>query len=185
MTTTMTTPLNDNLVQQKRVHADDRLDALYMREMRCPYCNTKMPQGTSKCKNCALTKEQIYYAKLASPFKRHQNVLMSRIRPAELPLWKVGVGSIFGFLGIHCFISKRYLRGLIMLMLTISFIVMLCIFPPYVEDSVSEIRQMFEEKTYLFPGDLLGIFALGLWVWDLFAVWFGQFKYPVIPNIEE
>lgn len=182
MTTTLT---SNEQMHQKRVHADDRLDVLYMRKMRCPYCQTKMPQGTSKCKNCALTKEQIYYAKLASPFKRNQNVLMSKIRPAELPMWKVGVGSIFGFLGIHCFIAKRYLRGAVMLLLTISFIVMMCVFPPNMGESVNEIRQMFEEKTYLFPGDLLGIFALGFWVWDLFAVWFGQFKYPVVPDIGE
>ena len=46
-----------NKVFQKRITADNRLDMLYMREMRCPYCQTKMPKGTSKCENCALTKE--------------------------------------------------------------------------------------------------------------------------------
>lgn len=167
-------------MNNKRIQADDRLDALFMREMRCPYCQTKMPKGTSKCKNCALTKEQIYYAKLAVPFKRHQNILMSKVLPAELPRWKMVLGSVFGFLGVHCFIAKRFLRGAFMLMLTVSFLVSFFVFPPD-----NAIRALFENKTYLFPGDLLGILALGFWVWDFFAVLFGQFKYPVVPEIGE
>ena len=59
MTTNNETQTQDK-VFQKRITADNRLDMLYMREMRCPYCQTKMPKGTSKCENCALTKEQIY-----------------------------------------------------------------------------------------------------------------------------
>ena len=104
---TNATPMAGNVTEimarptSKRVHADDRLDNLYLSEMRCPYCQTKILKGTAKCKNCGLTKEQIYYAKLAKPFKRGQNVLMSKIRPADLPFWKMGAGSVFGFLGIH------------------------------------------------------------------------------------
>ena len=171
---------------KKHIQSDDRLDALYMRSMRCPYCQTKIPQGTSKCQNCGLTKEQIYYAKLTVPYKRGQNILMSKIRPAELPLWKIGVGGVFGFLGMHCFIAKRYVRGIVMLLLTVSFIASLIIFPPaFGENAANEVRSMFETRTYLFPGDLLGIFVLGMWVWDLFAIFFRQFKYPVVPDIGE
>ena len=148
----------------KRVRTDDRLDNIYMSEMRCPYCQTKIMKGTAKCKNCGLTKEQIYYAHLAKPFKRGQNVLMSKIRPAELPFWQMGVGSVFGFLGIHCFIAKRYLRGAIMLLLTIAFIAEMIIFPPALgENSAHEVRAMFEDKTHLFPGDLIGMIILGWW----------------------
>ncbi len=175
-----------NKVFQKRITADNRLDMLYMREMRCPYCQTKMPKGTSKCENCALTKEQIYYAKLTAPYKPGQNILMSRVRPAELPFWKMVLGSVFGFLGIHCFVSKRYLRGVIIFLLTAAFIASVIIFPPSFGDAgPNAIRDMFESTTYLFPGDLLGIFALGIWVWDFFAVLFGQFKYPVVVDLGE
>lgn len=170
----------------QRITADDRLDAIYMSEMRCPYCQTRMPKGTSKCKNCALTKEQIYYAKLTNPYRRGQNILMSKVRPAELPLWKMVVGSIFGFLGIHCFIAKRYIRGAVILLLTVAFIATLFIFPPTYGDSVpNQTRYMFESTTYLFPGDLLGIVTLGLWVWDFFAILLRQFKYPVVVELGE
>lgn len=183
----MTTVMNpNNNINNKRVQADDRLDNLFMTEMRCPYCQTKMPKGTSKCKNCALTKEQIYYAKLSNPFKRGQNILMSKVRPAEMPYWKMVLGSVFGFFGTHCFMAKRYVRGTIMLLLTLSFIATFFVFPPSLGEAPAHAwRNMFEIKGMMFPGDLLGVFALGLWVWDLFAVIFGQFKYPVVPQIEE
>ena len=170
----------------KRVRADERLDELYMKNMRCPYCQTQMPKGTSKCKNCALTKEQIYYAKLTAPYKSGQSVLFSKVRPATVSYGKMALGGAFGFLGIHCFMTKRYVRGVIMLLLTISFLATFFIFPPEVGESTgSQIRNMFEIRGYLFPGDLLGFFALGLWVWDFFGILFGQFKYPIVPEIGE
>lgn len=176
----------NNQPLSKRVQADERLDDLFMREMRCPYCQTKMPKGTSKCKNCALTKEQIYNAKLTAPYKSGREVLFSKVRPATMPYWKMVLGSLFGFFGIHCFLSKRYLRGVVMLLLTVTFIASLIIFPTATElTPAHEIRYMFESRTYLFPGDLLGIIVLGMWVWDFFAVVFGQYKYPVLPEIEE
>ena len=171
---------------QKRIHADERLDALFMREMRCPYCQTKMPKGTSKCQNCGLTKEQIYYAKLTTPYKRGQNILMSKIRPAELPFWKMGVGGIFGFLGIHCLVAKRYLRAAVYWLLLVGFIVEMVVFPPNFGEGVpNAVRYAFESRTYLFPGDLLGIILLGLWVWDAFAIFLHQFKYPVVVELSE
>lgn len=180
----MTANPNNNF--SKRVRSDDRLDMLYMREMRCPYCLTKMPKGTTKCKNCALTKEQIYYAKLTAPYKRDQNVLMSKVRPAELPFWKVGLGGIFGFFGIHCFVTKRYVRGAIMLLLTVLYLISMVIFPSaYGELEAHPWRAAFENQTFLFPPDLLGIIALGMWVWDMFAILIGQFKYPVVPATKE
>ena len=181
----MTATMNPNNRLAKRIQADERLDSLYMTEMRCPYCQTKMPKGTSKCKNCALTKEQIYYAQLTMPYGK-QNVLMSHVRPANVSYGKMVACSVFGFFGLHCFFAKRPIRGVIMLLLTISFFVSLFIFTPVMgEQAAHPVRAMFDSKGMLFPGDLLGIFALGLWVWDFFAVVFGQFKYPVVPVIEE
>lgn len=172
--------------QQRRIYSDDRLDALFMREMRCPYCQTKIMKGTSKCKNCGLSKEQIYHAKLTAPYKPGRNILMSKIRPAELPMWKMAVGGVFGFLGIHCFIAKRYLRGILYWLLLVGYIVELCVFPPNFSDATpNPIRYAFESRTYLFPGDLIGIILLGMWVWDLFAIFLSQFKYPVVVQLSE
>ena len=180
----MTTNLNNQA--NKRIQSDERLDQLFMKEMRCPYCQTKMPKGTSKCKNCALTKEQIYHAKLVNPYQSSNNALMSKVRPASVSYGKMVTGSVFGFLGIHCFMAKRYVRGVVMLLLTVLFFVSLIAFPIATEISDAHFwRTAFENKGMMFPGDLLGIFVLGLWVWDFFAVIFGQFKYPVAPEIEE
>ncbi|MCM1404407.1 MAG: hypothetical protein NC133_02820 [Prevotella sp.] len=181
-----TDTMTDQEIFAKRVRADERLDALYMREMRCPYCHTKIMKGTAKCENCALTKEQIYHAKLTAPYRPGQNILYSKVRPASLPLWKMGLGGVFGFLGLHCFFAKRYLRGIIILCLLAAYITTLIIFPPAVGDSLpNATRYLFESKTYLFPGDLLGIVTLGMWVWDLFAIFLGQFKYPVVVDLGE
>ena len=181
----MVTTSQNNQISQKRVKADERLDQIYMTEMRCPYCQTKMPKGTSKCKNCALTKEQIYYAKLTTPYGKH-NILMSKIRPADVSYSKMVTGSVFGFLGVHAFFAKRYVRGAIMLFLTLAFLLSVIIFPiVHGEVAAHPLREMFENRGMLFPGDLIGIFALGLWVWDFFAVTFSQFKYPVVPKLEE
>lgn len=182
----MITATNNNQIKARRITADDRLDALYMREMRCPYCQTKIMRGTAKCKNCGLTKEQIYYAKLKTPYKPSNRTLMSKVRPAELPLWKMVLGSVFGVFGVHNYIAKRYVRGAIMLLLTIGYIVSLILFPPAFGDGQpNQIRYAFESKTYLFPGDMLGIVVLGMWVWDFFAILFRQYKYPVQIEISE
>jgi len=179
------TATNLNNRNSTRVQADERLDNLYMTEMRCPYCQTKMPKGTSKCKNCALTKEQIYYAKLTIPYGK-QNVLMSHVRPASIPYVKMVVGSIFGFTGLHCYFAKRPVRGVIILLLTIAYFASLIIFPPVLGEAAAHpVRAMFDSKGILFPGDLLGILFLGLWLWDFFAVVFGAFKYPVVPELKE
>ncbi len=184
--TTNNTESEQERSHSKRIQADSRLDALYMREMRCPYCQTKILRGTAKCKTCGLTKEQIYYAKLTTPYKTRQNILMSKIRPIELPMWKMAVGGIFGFLGVHCFISKRYLRGALYWLLLIGLIVELCVFPMSFDGVThSEIRYAFESRTFLFPGDLIGIIWLGLWVWDMFAIFLRQYKYPVVVQLSE
>ena len=176
---------NPNNRVTTRVQADERLDNLYMTEMRCPYCQTRMPKGTSKCRNCALTKEQIYQAQLTVPYGR-SDVLMSKVRPATVSYGKMVTGSVFGFFGLHCFFAKRYVRGTVILLLTILFFASILIFPPVLgEIDAHPVREMFEVKSMLFPGDLLGIVALGMWVWDLFAILFGKFKYPVVPKIEE
>ena len=180
----MTKNQNNPLVKN-RVRSDDRLDHLYMTEMRCPYCQTKMPKGTSKCKNCALTKEQIYQAKLTVPYGKN-NILMSKVRPVELSYGKMVTGSVFGFLGLHCFFSKRFIRGIVLILLTVAAILSFVIFPSVHGETPSHpVRRMIEEKGMLFPGDLIGIIVLGMWVWDFFAVTFGQFKYPVVPELGE
>lgn len=175
----------------KRTQSDDRLDRLYMKGLRCPYCHTKIAKGAAHCPNCGITKEQIYHANVV--LKNNQRsvkapkpaVIMSPVRPASIPFWQMALGGMFGFLGIHCFIAKRYWRGIAILACTILYFVLSMIFNPAYELNGEMIeahwfRQMFESRTFIFPSDLLSLVAIVLWVWDWVCILLGKFKYPVV-----
>ena len=176
----------------KRIQADERLDHLYMKSIRCPYCHTKIPKGTSLCPNCGITKEQIYTAELVTHKRKAKSiVLYSKVRPANIPFWKMGLGGMFGFLGVHCFVAKRYWRGAIILACTVLFFVLGIIFNNQYTNAAGDIvpahwlRAMFERKTYMFPPDLLGLVAMVMWIWDWVCILLGKFKYPVLLRAEE
>ena len=183
---------NSTKVTSRKV-ADDRLDRLYMKAMRCPYCHTKIAKGVAVCPNCGISKEQIYHAnvvvnkrKKGEPrVKRPKpQIIMSKVRPASIPFWKMALGALFGLFGVHCFIAKRWKRGLFILgCFVLFFILSICIFQPgLVSEGIPmhPWRAAFENKTYLFPPDLLGIVAMGMWIWDWIGILFGTFKYPVV-----
>ena len=176
---------------------DDRLDRLYMKSMRCPYCHTKIAKGVAACPNCGISKEQIYHANLVVNKRKKKGeprvkqpkpqIIMSKVRPASIPFWKMAIGAVFGVFGVHCFIAKRWKRGLLILgCFVLFFILSICIFQPgLVDGGVTVVpmhpwRAAFENKTYLFPPDLLGIVAMGMWIWDWICILFGTFKYPVV-----
>ncbi len=177
----------------ERQQVDDRLDRLYMKAIRCPYCHTRIPKGTAVCPTCGISKDQIYHAN--SVIKRRRKgepkvkrpkpqIIMSTVRPASIPFWKMAVGGVFGFLGIHCFVAKRWRRGVFILgCFVLFFILSVCIFYPGGEGTgavTHPVRALFEDKTYLFPPDLLGLVAAVMWIWDWFAILIGTFKYPVV-----
>ena len=177
----------------ERQVADERLDRLYMKSMRCPYCHTKIAKGTAVCPNCGISKEQIYHANLVVHKRKKgeprvkqpkPQIIMSKVRPASIPFWKVAIGGMFGFLGVHCFVTKRWKRGVFILgCFVLYFILSICIFNPgNVDEGISAhwVRLMFEDKTYLFPPDMLGVMAAVMWVWDWLSILFGTFKYPVV-----
>lgn len=178
----------------KRIQADERLDQLYMKSLRCPYCHTKIPKGTSQCPNCGITKSQIYNADLVTHQRQRRekpHVLYSKVRPANIPFWKMGLGGMFGFLGVHCFIAKRYWRGAIILGCTLLFFIFGMIFMPQYTNQFGEVvpahwlRALFERNTYIFPPDILGLVAIVMWVWDWVCILLGKFKYPVVLHTEE
>lgn len=178
----------------KRITTDDRLDHLYMKGIRCPYCHSKINKGTSQCPNCGITKEQIYHANLVTRRgKVKPAVLLSKVRPASIPFWKMGVGGAFGFLGVHCFIAKRYWRGALILGCLLIYIVGFFLFTMEYENAMGEMVYapffdkyiLFQKQTYMFPTDLFGLAAMLLWVWDWACILLGKFKYPVVIRPEE
>ena len=178
--------------------ADDRLDRLYKKVIRCPYCHTRIERFAAGCPNCGITKEQIYHAHAAENKRRKgeprvkkpkPQIIMSKVRPASIPFWKMALGGMFGLFGVHCFVAKRWKRGLFILgCFLLYFILSICIFN-HADVSAGVAphpwRQMFEDKTYLFPTDLFGVVAVVLWVWDWCCILFGGFKYPVVIDGDE
>lgn len=178
----------------KRITADERLDHLYMKGLRCPYCHTKIPKGTSTCPNCGITKEQIYHANLVTHRRKTKpTVVFSKVRPANIPFWKMGVGGAFGLLGVHCFVAKRYWRGALILACFLIFTVGAFLFTLEYENALGEmvyapfydIYNLFRKQTYMFPTELFGLVALVLWIWDWACILLGKFKYPVVISPEE
>lgn len=175
----------------ERKVADDRLDRLYRKNLRCPYCHTLIPKGTAVCPTCGISKEQIYHANLVVSQQRKgapkvkkpkPQIIMSKVRPASIPFWKMAVGGMFGFLGVHCFVAKRWWRGgFILGCMTLFIILSILIFPPGTDGVATHPwRELFENKTYLFPTDLFGYVAMIMWIWDWFCILLGSFKYPVV-----
>lgn len=197
MTTTNETPnepINGSAPQpHPRRVADGRLDRLYKKAIRCPYCHTRIERFAAGCPNCGITKEQIYHAHAVENKRRKgeprvkkpkPQIIMSKVRPASIPFWKMAIGGMFGLFGVHCFVAKRWKRGIFILgCFLLYFILSICIFynaDPSIGQAAHWLRAEFESKTYMFPTDLLGIVAAGLWVWDWFNILFGKFKYPVV-----
>ncbi len=170
-----------------RTPVSDRLDRLYTKSIRCPYCNTKIPQVVDKCANCGITKAQLISAEILKRNKKAKQVkLMSKVRPEEIPFWKMALTGMFGFLGLHAFASKRPIRGAIILSSFILFFVFTAIFPyAYGDVSIHPFRASFEDQGLIFPFDVFGMVAAVLWIWDWFAILLGNYKYPVVLKEEQ
>jgi TM2 domain-containing membrane protein YozV len=160
------------------------LDKLYNKTIRCPYCGTKIPKYTAVCENCGLTKAQIAEGKVSAAGKTE--VLYTNIRPSSISFWKMAISAVFGFTGIHCFISRRWIRGTIIAALCFGFLICAFIFnPAYIDSAGNEIaahplRYAFTgSEYYFFPTDVCGLVGVCLWIWDWIAIVFGWYKYPV------
>jgi hypothetical protein len=90
--------------------------------------------------------------------------------------------------GTYCFISKRWIRGTIILGFFVAFFACGIIFPlGNIDTGISThwLRARFNQQDLPFPPDILGLVAVILWIWDWFAVLFGWYKYPVIIKTEQ
>jgi hypothetical protein len=167
-----------------------RLDRLYGKNIRCPYCGTKIPKFVSACKNCGITKVQIAESIVKKRnAKNNRTRLWSKVRPADLPFWKIALASLFGFTGAHCFLTKRWIRGAYILVCIVAMFTLFFVFPFRIDDEAEAVvahpvRFAFDNVGLAMPQDVFGVSALCLWVWDFFAIMFGWFKYPVFVNTE-
>jgi len=112
--------------------------------------------------------------------KEKGKIIMTRRRPDDIDMLKFSLSVCAGFVGAHNFFVGRKIRGWIMMGCMIAYIVFFAIFPPpsafYPGSAGSPMR---EAMGGFFPTDFLGVFAMIVWFYDIFAiVLLRTFKYP-------
>jgi len=171
----------------KRVAIDEKLDRLYVKNVRCPYCRALIPQYTGDCIQCGITKEQISKASWQDAKKIRKGemdgkIIMTKRRPNDLQFGKFIIFLVFfGWMGAHNFFVGRKIRGWIMCIsfwsLLLSNIIWSIGTPANNFMDVNQFRNSFN---FLFPFDIPGLVAIIVWFCDWFAVViFNQYKYPV------
>lgn len=161
----------------------EKLDILYNTSVRCPYCKARILKYTNTCARCGVQKQQIYYAsneKARMAMKKHtgEKVFMSYRRPNDVSFTGMVLCLFFGgWFGLHCFRVGRWLRGTLIAVLLVGGVVISGIFlgidKSIVYDSAPQ--RFFR----IFPTLWLFIFGFGMWVYDVCAVVFAFFKYPI------
>jgi hypothetical protein len=172
-----------------RTPVSEKLDKLYGKNIRCPYCGSRIPKFVSTCENCGISKAQLAEAIVnGGNDKRSHQRIWSALRPADIPFWKMAVGCVFGMFGTHCFISRRWIRGTIICSCIFILFIGGFIFHPSIPDlgiAAHPLRAAFESQGLPVPFDVIGMVGVVLWIWDWFAVLLGFYKYPVIIKIED
>jgi len=185
---------------------DAKLDRLYMKKIKCPYCGYKIGSMQTTCDQCGLSKMQIARAsnKTAKQMMRDGDggkIVMIKRRPDDVSFGKLSAWLLLGIFGAHCFYVGRRLRGWIMFGLMMAFIICVFIFPtgiwreatPEYEDDDGVVtpataahfegrhswRSACDELSWPFPTDFFGAAALIMWAMDSFAIVLGFWKYPV------
>ena len=177
------------LPSQRKV-VDARLDKLYSKNVRCPYCKALIPKYTVKCSQCGIKKDQIARAsnkeaKEIISGRAHGKVIFSKRRPEDLNYSRFLLLMIFfGMFGAHNFYCGRKRRGWVMLSFMLITIFGMIIFPvgTQVEGfmDMSSFRNIFVESGWWFPLDTPGFIAVFMWIIDWFnIVLFQRYKYPV------
>ena len=167
-----------------RAPVNQKLDRLYNSKVRCPYCKSIIPKYDVKCANCGITKKQIadasnVKAKEVKQKKTGEKVLMTRNKPDDVSFTKMMLWLCLGMFGAHNFYVGRKIRGFIVLSLMVVGMAFWIILPGdgLIPGYVHPWRIPFSGA--IFPTDALCVVAVFIWIFDLFAVVFGFYKYPV------
>ena len=122
------------MIDNQRQVYDPKLDRLYMKTIKCPYCKAKIRSMQTTCGQCGLSKMQILGAsnKKAKQMMRdgeHGKIVMLKKRPDDVRMSVLSAWLLLGFFGAHCLYVGRYIRGWIMFGLMVTFIMCVIIFP--------------------------------------------------------
>jgi hypothetical protein len=164
---------------------DPRVDQLFKRNIRCPYCKSRIHALESSCSICGVSKKQIVdasnaRAKQILKDKTGEKVVMTTRRPDDVKLSKMCIGVILGIVGVHNFFVGRKARGIAMILCFVSLVLSNFIFPIGPSGvATNPFRASATNLFGIFPFDIPGIVAVIVWFMDCFAIVFGTFRYPV------
>ena len=173
----------------KNYSMNPKLDRMYARNVRCPYCKAVIAKYTTTCIQCGITKEQIVNAshleaKEILTKKKKGKVLWTKTIPADLHFTKFVLVLIFlGLFGGHHFYVGRRIKGFFMLGSVILFIIGFFVFPFGNPDAGIDMHPAREAASWngvWFPMDVPLLITAVIWFVDWFAVVvFSTFRYPV------
>ena len=167
---------------------DPKLDRLYMKTVKCPYCRFKIRSMQTTCEQCGLSKMQIARAsnKKAKQMMKERDkgkIVMINRRPDDIKLSGFTMSLITGIFGTHCFYVGRRTRGFIMLGVMFLYVASVIIFPMGIWEGGTFVGMHPWREAALqfgvFPADFLGLAVFMMWMLDVVRVLVGWFKYPV------
>ena len=164
-----------------REKIDPELDYLYNKNVRCPYCHAKILKYTTTCRRCGIHKRQIFEAsnvraKEIMKERSGAKIFMTRRKPSDVSFTRMAMLLIVGLFGAHCFYVGRKIRAWFFVICTTLGLICVIIVGAFVPQSAIEV---FTNKSIPFPTDFLIVASLACWAYDIFAVVFGFFKYPI------
>ena len=168
-----------------RAPIDQKLDRLYNSRVRCPYCKSVIAKYDVKCSNCGITKKQIseasnIKAKEVKQKRTGEKILMTKTKPDDVSFTRMVIWLLLGgMVGAHNFYVGRKIRGFIILSMMVTCCLFYFIFIPghNINGYIHPLREPFSSS--IFPTDALGVIVMFIWIYDMFAVVFGFYKYPV------
>ena len=172
-------------MSNQRQAASRKLDRLYGKNVKCPYCRTKILKYSQVCEACGITKEQVAFASHQDAKKIMRGemkgkVILTRRKPDDVDMVRFMIYLIFlGVFGAHNFFVGRKIRGWIMFC-SFTLLILSSIIFTLNPDNLHPWRQFFLEANLWFPFDVPGYIAVIVWAYDWFAaVLLGTYKYPV------
>ena len=113
---------------------DSRVDRLYMKKVKCPYCGARIKPMQTTCDQCGVHKMQIANAsnKKAKQMMKdgeEGKVIMLKRRPDDVSISRLSMWLLLGLFGAHCFYVGRKIRGFIILGLISLCFISVIVFP--------------------------------------------------------
>jgi len=110
-------------------------------------------------------------------------IVKMRRRPSDVKLSSLCLMLIFGMFGAHHFYTGRKVWGWVFFGCMIGFIVLSIAFPlGDLNNDLEGMHPIWEasnEWGMPAPHAFLGVFCFVMWVYDIFGIVFGWYKYPV------